>query len=255
MDKDKLNVCLFEGVPLHLNNGIIINQPTFREIKDSIGYQDYETLIFSMTRFPYEFKFDLEDRGIDYKTQSVYDIFILMNIDLIKSGKLEDLLNFMFLYQTKSGKYENEKFLLQSNEKNIYFKSIVTGNEINSSTIEEIKKVFMEMMFMKAPKERNPVDDFAKELVKMDIEQKRNERPDCDMYSIMDGIVNSKGSSYTYETILDLTPHQIYRSYYRIDKEKQYDLFMEGVYHGTIDYKEAKEKCPKLTGLINNKEE
>lgn len=237
---------LFSGDPIHLDCGLIINQSSFGEIKNNITYKSYEEMVIAMTRYPYEFKFDLEDQGIDYTTKNTFDMFLMLN-DFSTDSKIDEMceiLNFMFCHKYKN-KYIRENFDINSKDNELYFKSRLSGNIIDKNTIEEIKKAFMKIHYMQVPKERKPVGEMAKEMVKMDIVMKRKEKPKYDIYSIMDGLIWT-GGVYTYKTILELTPHQIYRSYMKVNRVKTYDFYMQGVYHGIIDSKELNKRISKI---------
>lgn len=244
MKNNNLDYRLIKGLPIHLENGFIIGQHSFDTIEEYMTYDEYEKIIYSLTRFPYEFKFDLEDAGIDYMTKNSFDIFLMLNSDIL--DVLHRKLNFIFLYYNKNTKkYEIENFIPIKSNGGYAFKSLKSDLEINTITINEIKKVLMEMFFMSIPEERHAANDMAKELIKRDIEMKRKETPKYDIYSIIDSLVWSSGSKYDYDTIFKLTPHQIYRGYNRIDKIKNFDYFMGGVYNGMIETKSIDKKIKK----------
>jgi hypothetical protein len=242
---------LIKGLPIHLKNGFIVAQHKFSTIEEYMTYDEYERIIYSLTRFPYEFKFDLEDIGIDYMTKNSFDIFLMLNGDML--DVLHRKLNFIFLYYNKDNKkYELENFIPIEKKNTIIFKSLKSDLELNTITINEIKKVLMNMFFMSIPKERKPANEMAKELVKRDIELKRKERADYDIYSIIDSLVWSSGSKYDYKTIFELTPHQIYRGYNRIDRIKNFDYLMNGVYSGMIDSDNIEKRINKNNWINKN---
>lgn len=242
---------LLRGKPINLKNGLIISQPKLDDIQnyceDFGGYDAYEGLIYSLTRFSYEFKFDLEDAGIDYKEKNGFDIFLMLNSSDVQQTR--KLLNLVFWHYNKEDKkYELENFNLYQKEDSYYFKSEKSNCILDASSINEVREVFMKMFFMEKPRERKPKDDMAKELVKLDIEMKRKEKPKYDIYSIMDSLVWSD-NTYDYETIWSLTPHQIYRGYNRVDRIKSFDYFMTGYYSGNIDSKDFKNKVSQVNWI------
>jgi len=246
---NNLDYRLIRGLPIHLKNGFIISQPKISSIEEYMTYDKYEQIIYSLTRFPYEFKFDLEDVDIDYKTKNSFDIFLMLNANDL--NELHRKLNFMFLYYNEDNKkYELENFIPKQDNDKFIFKSMKSDLELNTVTINEIKKVLMDMFFMSIPRERKPANEMAKELVKRDIQMSRKEAPDYDIYSIIDSLVWSSGGKYNYDKIFNLTPHQIYRGYTRIDKIKGFDYLMNGVYSGMIDVKNIDKKI-KANNWIN----
>jgi len=247
--KNNLDYRFMKGSPIELKNGFIIAQPKFSTIEEYMGYNKYESIIYSLTRFPYEFKFDLEDIDIDYKTQNSFDIFLMLNGQELDT--INKKLNFMFLYYNKKNKkYELENFAPYKENGNLIFKSLKSDLKLNSVSINEIKKTLMDMFFMNIPKERKPANEMARELVIRDMEMTRKEKSNYDIYSIVDSIVWSSGNNYDYSTIFNLTPHQIYRGFNRIDKIKNFDYLMNGVYSGSLETNSI-ERTIKKNNWIN----
>lgn len=211
-----------------LKSGLKIKQYSMDEIQKNIGYTEYENLISSLTREPYEFKFELEDINVDYKTLDSYDMFLILNA----GSKIEELiykLNFVFGCTFEGYKNNNgEKF----------FKNEL-GYTLDRESAKEIKKVLCEYMFFKKPRERKPANERAKNLIKKQIKQNRNKKVRYNIYSIMESLVWNKESSYIYENIITLTPRQIYAGYKSIEKIKNFDNTLNGIYSGVIQSKDV----------------
>ena len=216
-----LDYTLFKGSKsdIYLECGLKIKQYNIDEIHslDNIGYSRYENIIWSLTRYPYEFKFDLEEIDIDCSTLTSYDIFLMLVNQRDRAMVLADL-NFLFDddFYLKDGFLQSDK------------------GRIDSSTMLEIKQILEKIMFFKKPKERRPANEDAKKMIKLQIKKNKDKKVEYDIYSIMYSLVNNPYSSETYDTLLLRTPHQIYASYLHIQKEKDFDNTMSGLYAGII---------------------
>lgn len=209
--------------PIQLECGLVIPQYSISEIENSeIGYKRYEDTIWTLTRYPYEFKFDLEDVGVDYNTLDAYDIFIILNQHREYERLIEEL-NFIF--------DDNFTPRIESNN-NIIF----VGNKGNVSkeNINEIKSVLSKIFFMGIPKERKPANEQAKELIKKQIKLNSKKKVNFDLYSIIESLIWNKNSSETYDTILNRSIHQIYAGYRTIEKINNFNNTMNGYYAGVI---------------------
>lgn len=214
-----IDYLLFSGGYIPLDCGLSIKQYSIKDINENgIGYKRYESIIWSLTRYTYEFKFDLEDIGVDHTKLDEYDIFLMLIRQRSITEVIEDL-NYLF----------DDKFSIEDG----FFVS-KNGSKINRDSIGEIKKTLSDIMFFKKPKERIPANESAKKLIKRQIKMQKNKKVEYDIYSIMYAVVLSPNSSETYETMLNRTPHQIYASYLNIKKQKDFDNTMSGIYSGVI---------------------
>lgn len=224
-----LEYIFISGETINLKCGLKIPQYKIQEIEESVGYSEYEGLVWSLTRNPYEFKFDFEDMEIDYNTITPYDMFLILNsgepyADRYSNGwSLVDMLNFVFA----------DSFVPEIEDGKIVFISI--NGRIDGSSISEIRDVFSKILFIEKPKERKPANEQAKELIKKQIKINAKKKVKYDIYSIMESLIWNKNSSETYETILKLTIRQIYSGYRNIEKINNFDNTINGLYSGVID--------------------
>lgn len=231
-----IDYLLFSGKDIPLKNGLKIKQYSISDINENgIGYDRYEFIIWAMTRYSYEFKFDLEDSGIDYNKLKTYDIFLML---IKQHDSLEILEDIEFIFGES---FSPKDGYLTSN----------SGAVLNEESIEEIKEILCKSMFFKKPKERKPANKEAKDLIKKQIKKNRNKRVEYDIYSIMYALVLSPNCSETFESMLDRTPHQIYASYFSIQKQKDFDNTMSGIYSGVIKSKDIEYKKINWINKIN----
>jgi len=213
--------------PIVLECGIKIKQYSIDEIEHLIGYQKYERILWSLSREPYEFKFDLEDNGIDFKDMDSYDIFLILNA----GRNIEDIISdFNFIF-------ENRFTTFVKDEKVIFIAS--NNVEISGKTINSLKEVIRKMFFFDKPRERKPANEDAKKLIKKQIALQSKNRVKYDIYSIIEGIVWHENSSYRYEDIIKLTPRQVYAGYKNIKKIKEFNNTIDGIYSGVINSKDV----------------
>lgn len=219
MDMEYLYLTKYD-IPLEC--GLKVKQYSIDEIQNYMGYDRYEHIIWSMTRYPYEFKFDLEDSGLDYKNTTDYDIFLMLNgqrnIDEVSYE-----LNYIFGENFQAYRKDGDLFFISEN-----------GNKIDRSTFSEIKKVLSSLLFLKKPKERKPANKKAKELIKRQIKLNAKKKVKYNIYSIMESLVWSDKSSYDYESIINLTPRQIYAGYSKIEQLTKFNNTLNGIYAGVI---------------------
>jgi len=242
---EELDYRLFKGISIPLSNGLIISQKSFDTIQEEIGYSMYEGLVFFISRLPYEFKFDLEDAGIDYTTLNSFDLFLMLIA--AQSEASINALGYMFEYKTRDGVIVNDKFVLKkSNDGEVFIESLYSLARIDKSSISEIRRIFMRLYFMTTPKERIAANDAAKELIKMDLAQNRKQKSTSNIFSMLSSLVWAAGSSYKYSEVGELTPHQIHLGCERVNKFLTYNHFMTSYYSGNIEAKGIDSKIEKV---------
>jgi len=212
---------------IELKCGLSIKQYSIDEIEKSVGYNRYEKILWSMSRHPYEFKFDLEDNGVDFKEVTSYDIFLMINANRQVQEVLEE---FKFIFGEDFNGYSDEGTTVFISDK---------GNKINRDTLPEIMDVVYKMFFFDKPRERKPANEEAKKLIKKQLKLQAKQRVKYDIYSIVEGIVWHENSSYKYEDIIQLTPRQIYSGYRSIKKIKEFNNTIDGIYSGVINSKDV----------------
>lgn len=227
---------------------ISLPQYSMNELKKKnggIGYLEYESLIYSLTREPYEYKFQFEDIGVDYSNFTSFDIFLtLRSKDNIHH--LLDELSFLFggeisLYKIDEIELAEKSTLddvvmkLSKLKIPISFIDLQKSFFINSISIENIKEILMKSLFLKKAKERKPANDIAKKFIKMQNQINSKKEPKYDIISIQSSICCNKYCNETFANINKLTPYQIYNIYYNIEKIKKFDDIINGLYSGSVN--------------------
>ena len=240
---DKLQHSLFTGRDIELKSGLVVRQPSIDEIEqlDSISLDDYMALLMSLSREPYEFKFELEDQGLDYRKVNTFDLFLSLNAEYL-GGSLKDKETI-----EKRIKFAKMLGLVFANDLQLVTSDGVFRDkdnkevELSPKTINEVKQIIYKMAFFQKPKERKPGNLAAKKFMKRLAKKKRRQAKKSnslyDIYSIMSSLI-WLGSGESYETITKRTLYQIYEGYLTIQKIKNYDNTMFGYFSGSIAKKD-----------------
>lgn len=240
-----LEYLLLSKKPIKITEKLYFHQHTMKEIEESVGYENYEQIIFAATRETYEYKFQFEKAGIDFKDLTFISLFFeftlgndlvdFMNTKITKTDRTIQILNFMFNADFKLAQFKINK----KNERDtIGFYDEKTKDCIYSDNFYMFKNIFTKMLFIKKPKERFAKNQQAKDLIIRDMELQNRDNIDRNIYSIISSLLWSPNCKETHESIWNLTPYQIYNGFLTVEKIKNFDNTMSGYYHGTINSKD-----------------
>lgn len=253
----------FFGEPLQLESGLVIYQPTIKEIKESVGLEYYEFMLMSLSRYSYEYKFDFEDMGLDYKNYSTYDMFIdlickpIIHESISKDGQID--------YTTLNNKQQKVEKCLKLIFGNDFMLTLNNGDFIlgytsedngelcidvvyDNTTADEVRDAIYQILLLKKPKERKPANEMAKKFIKMDIEWQRKHRVGSySIYTILTSLFWKSNYSGTHEELYNLTIHQVYEGYLTIQKINNHDNILSGIWHGTVN--QAKINMDKMNWI------
>lgn len=236
-----LRDCFFSGCPIELECGFTIYQPTLKEINEKyqgITYEDYSLMISYLTRYGYEFWYQFNFEDEDYKSYTAYDMFNQFIYSSIFSNQSEE--NFVKLSNCISLIFGSETHLFLDDNGIRVLDIADEENPIiyNNENSEEVRYVLSQMMFFTKPKQRIFKNTQAFDLAKRVQIRRVNESSDVDFYSIATSLTWSKNSSCTYKDLMELTPHQILEGYYYVQKDKNYEHVMNGIYTGSMSAKD-----------------
>lgn len=240
-----IDYCLLSKIPIAITDKLYIYQHSMKEIEENIGYNHFEQIIFAATRETYEFKFQFENEGIDYKNLTYISLFFdlafgeglidFKGIELCKTDRTIEVLNFLLNADFKIVQLDIDKKNIQDTYGLLDLK---TNDIIYADNFYLLRNVLSKMLFIKKPKERFAKSQQAKELILRDMELKNKNNVDSDIYSIISSLLWSPNCKETHESIWNLTPYQIYNGYFTVEKIKNFDNIMGGYYHGTISSKD-----------------
>ena len=219
---------------IDIDSVISVRIPTVGEVmKDADAFMGLAGLI---TATPYDCLVELDDAGIDFSKISDFDLF-LMNY-----GRLAQLDTAILFGDFDFGAYK-----MQQVEGGYLLVDEASGHKINWVMHRKIASAIRKMLGTKR-NTKKPGNDEARRYM---IERARIKRDrarskkSSDRLSFMESkiaaIVNSSGSSYTYESIKEITLFQLTTSFEQIVKIKNYDNLMFGYYSGNVKLEKVPE--------------
>ena len=234
---------LFRGKDFKVNDYISIHHPTLDEICD-IGEWEYYSDVSLLTCTPSQYKVQLFDMGIDYATVSDYEFFLMMYRYL--SEKVSRLL----FCGTNIGdfqlgkKHENDSLVLYEPNDGLIL------DEMGYLLISEFLRTihFFEKVIEKPGNEKA-----RKYLIDRD-RRKMNRNKDKPHKSVLkplvSAMVNCEQFKYNHKSVWDMPIYAFNDSVRQIQKVKNYDSLMFGVYSGNVDTQKINQK--DLTWIRNS---
>ena len=221
---------LFRGKDYVVNDKIKIHHPTLDQIVE-YGEQNYYGLVSRLTSIPSDYKGQLDELGIDYEEISEFDLFILIckGLNVEESKVLFGDLNFANLNLFK---------ITNTDEPVLY-------NEEQDFTIDRaIYEVIMEFI--------RKINGFEKKIeragnaatkkflineAKEQLKKEQNEPFKSILIPLISSLVNSSEFKYDHNSVWSLPIYTFMDSVRRIQKIKNYNSLMQGVYSGNVDSK------------------
>jgi hypothetical protein len=214
-----------------INNHITINHPKLKEICE-IGEQKYYSMVSALTCSPSDYKVALFDMGVYYDEITDFDFFCLM----CKSSKMEDT-------RILLGDIDLSSFVTMIDEKSEDIVLYDSKNDIIiDASIYKIISGFLRTIHGFEKTSNKPANAVSRKYF-IDKERRRLERQkDVEKESfiapLISALVNCHHFKYDYSTIWDLPIYTFNNSVKSIQKHKNYDQIMQGVYSGTISIKD-----------------
>lgn len=221
---------LFKGKDYEVNKYITIHHPTLDEIFE-YGEKEYFQILHQLTATPSNYKVWLHDNGIDYNKISDMEFFNL----LCRIYKLTPKITSIFFGKLDLTKFE--RLETETHDEVLYdFENKIPIDNIAYLKITEfLRKIHMIKKFV-----QKSVDERTKKyLIEKERRQLlRNKDKPFESYfmPLVSSLVNCKDFKYNHTTVWDLPIYVFNDSVRRIQKNINYQLVMEGVYAGTIDY-------------------
>lgn len=219
------------------NNQISVKHPKLSEIKE-FGFDSYLNFVNFFTTEPHERAVSLYDAGIDFEEVTSYELFY--NSFPVFSQNYGDLFKFFF------GAIRSECEIKEYNEDNslVLFYSDGSMKSLNRNDFHEICEFFKfihSRQTREKPKFKNShVKEIWIELEREELENSmKNKEENSGIEHLISVLVWAARGAVTWETIWNLHIYQLMDGIKRIDKEKEYEYFMYGVYNGTIDLKKT----------------
>ena len=216
--------------------GIAIRIPTVGEIlqNERLYYQT----TYSLTATPFQNMVKLDDLGIDFTTISEWQLFIQTFLAYAHSG---DLLDYVFAdLQTQGfGIYQDPQTAA------LYLSNPDTGVQIHESTYLQIVELIRKINLYEHITAR-PANETARQYL-IEKERKRLKRlakkpPEPYLEQMVIALVNTAEFPYDYESCMHLSIYAFNQSFKQIQHKINYDNTMIGIYAGTLNARDMKDK-------------
>lgn len=216
--------------------GIAIRIPTVGEIlqNERLYYQT----TYSLTATPFQNMVQLDDLGIDFTTISEWQLFIQTFLAYAHSG---DLLDYVFAdLQTQGfGIYQDPQTAA------LYLSNPDTGVQIHESTYLQIVELIRKINLYEHITAR-PANETAKQYL-IEKERKRLKRlakkpSEPYLEQMVIALVNTAEFPYDYESCMHLSIYAFNQSFKQIQHKINYDNTMIGIYAGTLNARDMKDK-------------
>lgn len=216
--------------------GIAIRIPTVGEIlqNERLYYQT----TYSLTATPFQNMVQLDDLGIDFTTISEWQLFIQTFLAYAHSG---DLLDYVFAdLQTQGfGIYQDPQTAA------LYLSNPDTGVQIHESTYLQIVELIRKINLYEHITAR-PANETVRQYL-IEKERKRLKRlakkpPEPYLEQMVIALVNTAEFPYDYESCMHLSIYAFNQSFKQIQHKINYDNTMIGIYAGTLNARDMKDK-------------
>ena len=256
-DIDKLE--LISGDPIEITDGVILYQPTLREIKE-YGEAAFFSTWWMLCSAPWDIPSVLDDMGVDFMSITEWELFqgLIVGSSVEQTSLFFKDLDFTrFISLARMSEDGTEEVVLCNPD------GIVIDEDAYKKLISYIKAT---IGFQHTGKKAG---NKITQKVMIEDDRKRREKDKDKEYESMlfDGIitlVNTEEFKYNYSTVMDITLYQYMKSLIQIQGKKAACALTQGSMSGLMDtsqidklefqwtYSEEKYK-PKPKKLVNQK--
>jgi len=236
---------LFRGYDYKINDNIVIRHPTLGEICD-YGEEKYYNMVYVICSTPSDHKVQLLDNfGIDYEQISEFELFCMM-------CKL-------FSKEDTSILFGDFDFQLFDAAENTQTNQLVLYDKKNNIVIDHaIYTLLTDRLRLIHGFEKN-IDVAGNEHTKqymLEKERRKLKRANANkqksiLAQLISSMVNCEQFKYDYNTVWTLPIYVFMDSVKRIQKIKNYNHLMQGVYAGTIDSKSLSQESFNWMGSLS----
>ena len=235
MDIDRLVVLC--GDPVEVCDGIILHQPTLRQIKD-YGESRFFSTFMTFCSSPWDMPSMLDDMGINFMEISEWELFRSIAIGLTKEqtelvfGEL-DFSKFKQMMRT-----ENEK-------SDIVLYNQETGQIIDEAMYQAFIPFVRETIGFEHSGKKAGNEYTRRALIEDDRKTRRRnaKKPyESILFNGIISLVNTEECKYDYKSIFDLTLYQFTKSFTQVQGKKSACALLQGSMSGFCDTS----KIPKM---------
>jgi hypothetical protein len=218
-----------------INDAITVVIPSVGEVLDA--EDDYFSAVTSIISTPYDMMVQLDDAGIDFTKISTFELFCMLFTGL---QNMDTSLVFGDLDLTKFEPAINnstKELVLLDSENNIV---------IDRAIHEDISNTIKRILQIKKPVKKPGNEEGRKYMIRIARMNMRKQarlmrnKDTSQLEDIIISLVNNREFPYNYETVRDITIHQLYQSLNQVAHKTNYDNTMHGYYGGTIKLEDLK---------------
>jgi hypothetical protein len=208
-----------------------VNNPKIGDILD-FGEERYYRMVSSFIAQPHEYRVQLYDMGLDFEEVHLFDFLWLFMLRGLKQDDTKILFGDVDFSTF-------ELFGLSDNKERLLICGDLSIDEFSYRLIADFIRKVHGFTQSKPPTYLNKhTKDYAlnRERDKLKYSKaKKKEEYQSILVPIISAYVNCEESSYTYETVMELTISQLQDAISRVKKLKQYKEIMQGLYANGVD--------------------
>ena len=233
---------LLKGDDFIIDDKIEIHHPKLSEVV-AIGEKEYFSMVSSLCSTPSDYKSILYDNfGVDYTEVSEFDFFLMMwsslNDETMKL-LLPNIVRDRFVLVQHS---EDQRIGLYDSISDIFI-----DDQVYNDVVDYIRKFHGLTKRVDNPGNENT----KKYLIKKARKELKNPHPyRSTLAPLVSSMVNCGDFKYDHKTVWDLNIYQLMDSVKRIQKMKNIEHIMHGIYAGTIDQKNISQDTLDWLGAI-----
>lgn len=218
---------LLRGKPYVINDNISILQPTLDEIEE-FGNDNFLGLIATLTATSYDFRFRLDDAGIDYEDIDDFTMFTMI-IHILSNQETKILFGDL--------DFQSFQVELQNDEDYFYLKNkdgVVIDRVIYQLIVDYLRAVHgLKRHFVHFGNEM--ARKFHMEDERRMLEEQKEKDEGSWLEPLVSAMVNCDNFKYSYENVWQLTFYQFMDAVKRIQKINEAHNVSIGIYTGNID--------------------
>lgn len=221
------------GDDVVLNSYIRIHIPQLDEIK-RINEDVYYATVYKMCATPSDYKVVLDDNGLDWSKLDDWEFFLMNYRNYDEEEKR--VLSLLF------GDFDITKFTINTREEFndlvLFFDDFV----FDKATYYQLVDILREIHNFEKKVDKPGNEHARKYILDKERRQRRfnkriKKKKESRLAKYIVALVNTQEFKYDFSTVWSLNLYQFYQSLKQIQKLKNYNIVMRGVYGGTVDSK------------------
>lgn len=236
---------LYRGQDYVINRHITVHHPTLSEIC-TYGEQKYYSMVSKLCATPSDYKVQLFDQfGIDYEEIEEFEFFQMICLGSANS-ETNIILGTLNLPSFKTVQNQNGEYILyDAVTKTIIDRSIYM---LLSSYLRRIHH--FEKNSSKAGNEHTK--NYLLEKERRQLERRKQEHYHSMLIPLISAMTNCEQFKYNYHTVWDLPIYAFMDCVKRIQKLKNYNYMMQGVYAGNVEFKTLSQESLNWMGSFDH---